>query len=628
MQYLLCEPALPQRAPRYSIPRHFLHIIRSPHPVQSLKFALSFSRVQSNLKKDTRITIPVYFSIMKGLTIKELLQKTSAKADALIKKLVVRELDEEGKGNYISFVDDGDKTFDVSIRLKNDRIESVSCDCGKPMPCLHVMAVAGNIQAPEKKKQPKRTAKEAPVFQLLKEVEETRLREWVKCLLEKNKEVQVSFTHYFSPQTHYTPEELSAHTKLAVKSLVKNKKNIDQTILKKIFELWNDIHQPVIELYQSDVTNEEHFKLIRVIVNESLYYNFYFNINTIKFDKYIEKNLLSCSNAINSLENDEAWQKAVNLVTDSFIDAEKRFNPHYANQLFTLIETSDEARRQYAFEKLKDFAIVYNAHTAQYWYFELLKAFFYSAIKHGVFEQYASLFKVGYGENEFNITLIKELIKTGRSDQAEKFCRDCELANYKDEYNVPYWILLKQIYTHTENRAGLAEVCRKLLPFTYDFNDYLLVAENIASDEERKKFRAKIYASAKQSSYLPYRRKEFCFSLLDHEGKYTKMIELVQQYSTYYLIVQYFEKMFLTDRARLLKAILDKYRNDHYFYHGEENAAKEALDKEHVPVLHNLLKQKYDNSFLSAAFRAKVNDRWAYSRNELVRYYEENNPFR
>lgn len=560
---------------------------------------------------------------MKDLTIKELLQKTNSKQESVIKKLTVRELDEEGKGNYVSFVDDAQDTYDVNIKLQHENIETASCDCGKTKPCIHIIAVAKAINYPRAAKQPvKKTKKEPPEYALLKSVDEGALREWVKSLLEKNKDLVIAFTHHFSPRREYTPDELTSLTRQAVKSVVKNKKVIDQTMLKKIFELWTDIHEPALEQYRSNVSDENNYELIKVIVNESLHYKNYFDINTVKFDKYVDGILVANNNVIAAIENPETWKKTIGIITDNFLDDKKVFIPHYARQLFLLIDVSDSDRQIFIFEKLKDFALIHHKNSS-YWYFEFIKTLFYKIMEHKIFEKYASLFFVAYGQNDYNQSLIIELIKIQKFDVAEKFCISCISNNYRDEYNIPYWILLKQIYTITNIQAGLVDMSRLLLPFTFNFEDYLLVAENTHPEEERKKFRTKIFTAARRSgNNMPYQRAEFCFRLLDHERKYLKMIELIPSDSTYRLIIRYFEPMFAVDKTGLLKSILDKQDSLSYYFHTEETEQQEAEDEAQVPVLLNLMKQKYDTFLLASAVKAKLKEKWSYQ-NKLVRLFEK-----
>lgn len=561
---------------------------------------------------------------MENLTLKELLKKTNSKINSTIKKLTVRELDEEEKGNYLSFVDDGEASFDVNIKLHGDTIEAVSCDCAKPSPCIHIFAVVKAIQAPVAAKAPPKRIKKEPVeLQLLRTIDETALREWVKTLLAKNKDLVLSFTHYFSPVKKYTPEELTNLTKQAVRSVVKNKKAIDQTMLKKIFELWADIHKPVLEQYQADVSDENNFKLIKVIVQESFYYKDYFKINTIRFDKYVEEILHANANAISQLQNPETWKHTVNNIINSFLDERKILISPYVQQVYSVLDVSDDDKKAFIFERLKSFALEHKKNPS-YWYFDFTRSLFYKTVAHKVFEKYFSLFFVSDWQNDYNITLIGELIKIRKFEEAEKLCKKCVSGNYREEYNVPYWVLLRKIYLATDNKAQLINICRLLLPYTFNFDDYLLVIENTPSEDERKKYRTKtLNAARRTSNNMLYQGIEFCFALLNHEGKYSKMIELVESYSTYNLVIKYFEPMFATDKLRLLKALVEKSEISNYNFYSEKTRLQEEEDNEKVPVLLDLMMQKYDRNFLQTAFKAKLNDRWSYSQNRLVQYFQK-----
>ena len=561
---------------------------------------------------------------MENLTIKELLEKTNSKINSLIKKLTVRELDEEGKGNYVSFVDDGDASYDVNIRLRGDTIEAMSCDCGKLLPCIHILAVAKAINIPRSVKTPgKRIKKEPPEIQLLRTVDETALREWVKTLLAKNKDLVIAFTHQFSPRKEYTPEELTNLTKQAVRSIVKNKKTIDNTMLKRIFELWADIHKPVLEQYRSDVSNENNFELIKVIISESLYYKGYFKINTIRFDKYVEDILHSNANAISQLENPETWKNTVNSIINSFLDERKMLFSHYVRQVYSILAVSDEDKQSFIFEKLKGFALEHKTNSS-FWYFDFIRSLFYKTVEHKVFEKYSSLFFTADWQNEYNMALIGELIKIREYKTAEAFCNKCIAGNYNEEYSVPYWGLLKEIYLATDNKPQLVNVCRLLLPYTFSFDDYLTIVENTPSEEEQKKYGTKMFNAARRvGGKLYFRCMEFCFRLLNYEKKYLKMIGLVQTYSTYHLLIEYFDPMFAADKVRLLKALIEKTDGSYYIYLTEEIVKRQSEDEKLAITLLQMMLSKYDYIFLEAAFKAKINDRMVYSKNRLVMCFQK-----
>lgn len=61
----------------------------------------------------------------------------------LNKKLKVRELNEESKGVFIAFVNEGKESYDVHLSIddKNELVKQ-ECDCETKKPCLHQVFLA------------------------------------------------------------------------------------------------------------------------------------------------------------------------------------------------------------------------------------------------------------------------------------------------------------------------------------------------------------------------------------------------------------------------------------------------------------------------------------------------------
>ncbi|MBL7726402.1 MAG: SWIM zinc finger family protein [Dinghuibacter sp.] len=564
---------------------------------------------------------------MEKISVADFLKKINSRLLASAAKLPVRELEEESEGKYVCFVDDGEESYDVQLVLnKKGVFESMVCDCKKKAPCLHIIAAANALKQPAQKKKEKTTAKPAKIPEALRKLEEVapeELRLWVKGLLEKNKDLQLAFTYHFSKKELYTPEELIAQTKLAVHSVVKNKKNIDQTLLKKILDLWADIHQPVLEKYIQNVTDAEYFKLLKTIVQQSTHYRYYFNINTNKFDRHAEKYLNGTVNTINNLQNEEAWKNVVQMFYNCFTDEKNQFCPIYVRHLFNILDVSAPARKVFIFDLLARFSVKHKGNPF-FWYKDYIKGFFIQATEHGYFEQYYQEFVPYFGEDEYNIPLIKKLIETGKTAHAEKLCNEIIALNTREGYNVPYWLLLRNIYEQENDHAGLLAVAGHLVKYTFNFDDFLLVDGAIINEEQRKKNRTKIFTSARngRSPFLN-ERKLFCFQLLAHEVKYNKMFDLVEHFSTYEIVLMYFKQLFNHDRARLLAALINK-RSDHdmYFFGSyDEKIANREREGEMVKQLAEQLVNHYDKKILDGAFGSKINERYYFNKSELVEYY-------
>ena len=56
-------------------------------------------------------------------------------------KINIRELEEEGKNNFIAFADDGDNSFDVNVRIDEaGEVQELTCDCESKVICIHKIA--------------------------------------------------------------------------------------------------------------------------------------------------------------------------------------------------------------------------------------------------------------------------------------------------------------------------------------------------------------------------------------------------------------------------------------------------------------------------------------------------------
>ncbi len=185
-------------------------------------------------------------------------------------------------------------------------------------------------------------------------------------------------------------------------------------------------------------------------------------------------------------------------------------------------------------------------------------------------------------------------------------------SNYRDEYNVPYLKSLKEIYVIEKDDENLAKVLSVLFPYTFEFDDYLFII-NTLSEEERKKWRTKILARARNASGNSNSQAiEFCFKLMNYEKGYTKMIGYIDAHTPFALILQYFEPMALAEKDKLLEAIVRK--SDDYVYTNAQNASA------CFPELFTIAVKHYSAGYLKSVIsNAEKNSRY-YSPNRFLVY--------
>jgi hypothetical protein len=185
-----------------------------------------------------------------------------AQAQKKAEKFPLREIEEIEKGHWVAFADDGPESFDVQITLRKGEITAHSCDCGKLDAqgfCLHQLAMLMQLSAKKTntpKPVTKRKVKENPLTTLLNQIDTDDLKLWLKEVLHQQKDLAIAFTNRFGVRPDdYTQDEIQKITDAAVRSVVKNKKKLDQSELKKIILLWKEVHEPVINHYLSNIAS-------------------------------------------------------------------------------------------------------------------------------------------------------------------------------------------------------------------------------------------------------------------------------------------------------------------------------------------------------------------------------------
>lgn len=540
----------------------------------------------------------------------------------LAEKNKVRECDETEKGHFVAYVDEGDDTYDVSLTVSpKAEVTEHTCDCknGKSF-CRHkaalLMHIAGNTGVKKTKQAVKAKQKISKADALLDEADEKALKTWVRELLSKNKDIEMAFIHYFSAAQHgYTKEEITRLTVDAVKAVVKNRIKIETTELKKIVDLFASIHAPVVKQYHENLADEKLFLNFHELINTCAGFNLKTTAGSNKIYKYIEDLLQNTIEPLNNLYDENAWDTAIGFFIKHIPYDKHEVRLYYAAHLKNLAAISSQTRKMKLIDLLvKQYSRIFTQNMSNG--ISYTRIIFSLVDEHKLFDKYITVFKPIRYQNEYNLKLIELLADNKEWKFAEKYCLEQISNNARDEYDVPYLALLKLIYTLTKNENSLAPVLEKLLPYTWNFEDFMFLNNRITHDDERKKWRAKILDKAKRAG----RGKaiDFCFQLADHEKKYTKMFEYMHRCS-YENILRYFEPLAQTDKALLLKAILDK--TDDYFYSGSDARNAEA---EIFPQLLAALLRIYTPEYLIAAVKKAESNTWHINRNRFIIYSKEN----
>ena len=554
------------------------------------------------------------------ITLKDYADVLPKELMALAEKNKVRECDETEKGHFVAYVDDGNDSYDVVLNFTGNELSTHTCDCKNGHTfCRHKAALLMHIARGKKVKAPvKAKKKENKTEILLDQIEATDLKEWVRNLLHKNKDLELSFIHYFSTiRQLYTPEDVKKLVAEAIKVVLGNRKTAEAIQLKRLTELWTEMLRTVVEQYQANVTDEGSFLNFHTMLEDIISVQYKIETTSNKLPKFVEGLLQRSAEAINNLQIEESWDKAIRYFIRYLIRDQGGFRSHYLVHLNNIAAISIFARK----EKITDLLVKQygnalpesrgNAHTYTKMIFLMVEA-------NDLFSRYYTLFKPIPYDNDYNLKLIQLLIKNHHFEIAEKYCRAQIMSNYKTDYNVIYWEQLKEIYTLTNDEGKLAEILAVLFPFTYDFDDYLIIASRIP-EEERKKWRTKMLSRASNASNSRNTAATvFCFRLMDYEKNHKKMIEYIDSHASYSIITPYFEKMILTDKAKLIETMLRKH-DDTFWIDIERDKKDDAC----FPELYALVEKNYTPQYLKMIIAKEEKDRKYYRLNRFMSYVKE-----
>ena len=543
-------------------------------------------------------------------------------------KCTVRECDETSKGFYEAYVDEAKESYDVSLRLspKNEVAEH-HCDCGGAETfCRHkaalLLAIADKTKKPAAGKvvKGKAKAKQSKTDALLEAADADKLKAWVKELLDKNKDLALAFVQRFGEQkTAYTKADAEALTAEAVKSVVKSRTRVEQSELKKIVDLWTDVHRPIVEAYVGNVTHEDAFLAFHAVLDACNLFAQKVNATGQKISAYVENLLNQTVEPIAQLYSDETFEKATAFFSKYMLDEARRVRLHYVQHLQKILSLSIPERLAAGTEKLvKQYARtnldkLVNGTVYTKMLFDFVE-------RSGLLAKHLAIFEPITWDNSFNERLIGKLIEAGDLALAAKYAREQIAGNYREEYNLPYLEQLKTIYRLQKEEEKLAEVTAQLLPFTFDFDDYLFLYNRMPESEEKKKWRTKLINKAKNAgSYGRNGAKDFYFRLLDHEKSYKKMISSINSYTPYRLIVDYFEPMAATDKMALLKATIDK--GDDYGWDYSQD--KEEDEQQVFSALLEAMIKTYDKIQVLAAVKSAESGRFYYRGSRFIDYLKK-----
>lgn len=543
-----------------------------------------------------------------------------AQAQKKAEKFPLREIEEIEKGHWVAFADDGPESFDVQITLRKGEITAHSCDCGKLDAqgfCLHQLAMLMQLSAKKTntpKPVTKRKVKENPLTTLLNQIDTDDLKLWLKEVLHQQKDLAIAFTNRFGVRPDdYTQDEIQKITDAAVRSVVKNKKKLDQSELKKIILLWKEVHEPVINHYLSNIASVDKIEVFSTLLLSIQIWHNSFNINSTKIDTYKKEVFAKTIQPLYDIENEEIWKS---VISGYFNKALKKDNPLVSSWLAFLASLVNyetrKPRMDYILNSFKsEYISIYKKKDShpQPWFTEMVYTMYKSADR--IIDCLLWIQPISYN-NTYNLELIDALLQNGFNDEAESVCQKIIKTNTDVAYNIPYLNRLAVLYKkQPQQRAKLYPVLLQLLPFKGELEDYLILKEEyyVNNEEEGKKWRTKLLNKLEFDIRSSRELSILYFEILNHEGKFVKMMEKITYSYTIEVGLKYFDVLLSQNKLLFLEKL---------FRMSPGYGAAERDNQFFVPLAEKVQQHYSGFEIMNTLF--KIEHYW---KGRFARFYEE-----
>ncbi|WP_432712552.1 hypothetical protein, partial [Pedobacter sp.] len=283
------------------------------------------------------------------LTLKNFKTLLSATLLKKAKSFVVRECDEIKPGHFQAYVDVKENTFDTSLQLK-DHLEVIAhgCDCeDSTIFCPHKAALLLFLVEQKKPASPLKLIKKVNQLDtLLNNAEDHQLRAWVFNLLSKNKDLELLFINEFNPVKLPSPAEINASTKDIVKAVVNRRQKVEIAELKRIIQLWTEIHQNIIDDYCEHCYDEPAFLRLHAIFHAVDEIQRKLRTSSIRVSSYQNDILETIFPFVSQIEEEQHWDQVVTFFAERIKGDGYYLRMYYLNFLVKLHGLSSEERRR------------------------------------------------------------------------------------------------------------------------------------------------------------------------------------------------------------------------------------------------------------------------------------------
>lgn len=303
------------------------------------------------------------------MTIQTLLKKTLKKDLTKASKLPVRELEEEPKGYFIAFVDEGEHSFDVSIVCVDTKVIETTCDCtSTETTCMHKLAVLLQLSSKSADATPltattaKSTGRKRKISEseeLLLQLDKAAIVGWLVEVFKKNKPLEQQLLLTLSTnEVQYTALQVKEIMEQTIKSVAGRRKTLEGANIKKLMDLLAIAFQPINQFVTVNINKEIAYEIFVVVVETMT--NFERNIRTYskKIDAFYDNYIQWFAITTNNIQHDSAWKEIVQHHIKRVFNQNKGEYRTYNDAIVKeLYETSSINQRSFIVSEIETYLI-------------------------------------------------------------------------------------------------------------------------------------------------------------------------------------------------------------------------------------------------------------------------------
>lgn len=254
------------------------------------------------------------------MKVSELIASVSPKDKNKALKLPVRELEQESKGHYVAFVDEGELSHDVQLFMQASKVTEVVCDCANAANlCVHKVAVLLAMEGNKTTSKTKVASITTKKKKKLTETEEVMLRmdkdaiaNWLTEVFKKNKPLEQLFLLTFSTEEkQYTTAQVQEIMEQTIKSVAGRRKTLEGANVKKLMDLMAIALEPVNHYVTVSLNKPIGHEIFATVIETMNAFERRIRTYSKKIELFYEDYVNWFALTINNIQDRAVWEEVI-----------------------------------------------------------------------------------------------------------------------------------------------------------------------------------------------------------------------------------------------------------------------------------------------------------------------------